>query len=169
MNGFEIASHLSANKTTKTFFKGVFAADQLAHLQFELKEKSIVIANIQPSKYSGLHWIAFYISPSVIEFMDSGGQTYAQNKYFKEFISKIRNKKNIIIRYINQPLQHLFSSICGQYCIVYALMRSKNMSLYSFLKIFKNSKSTLQNDAIIMNYFEKYFSKNKIIFDKKKF
>lgn len=153
MNTLELESCLKQNRYTRKSFIGVYAADELPTVPIK-KQKAIIIANTATSNHPGLHWICFVFSRNKIEFFDSSGQSYNQNKYFKQFVKINKNNKRIIVN--KKVYQSKFSDLCGQYCLLYALFRSKFSSQHYFVKRF-NKRNKVKNDKLVLKLYSKHF------------
>lgn len=148
LNTLDIHTFLSKNKFTKPHYRGVFAMDKIPKL-INIKP-SLYVINTDNSNQSGTHWLAIYVpAKGKANYFDSFGRP-PKNQHIKLFF------KNNHLQYIpnRKQLQGYFSTVCGQYCCMFLLHRSRNRSMKSFLKQF-NSKSYLQNDAKINTMFRK--------------
>lgn len=156
MNTQQIEHCLTKNPYTKKIINGVYAADLLPSLDKIVKP--LLIANTRESSHEGEHWISFFVNEKrrLLEIFDSSGQlTPNNNKHFSVYLSK--NFKGMRVKYNTRCVQHLFSNICGVYCIVYALYRAKNVSFEKFLQMF-DLKDTYGNDKKVMSIFKKHFN-----------
>ena len=100
-----------------TLYLGVFSADNipLEHLSNQVKTVYFVL-NSDLSTSPGTHWLACVKAPgSILEFFDSYGNP--PSYYHLSFPAKLK------ILYNHDPLQSIFSSVCGQYCIYFLYLR----------------------------------------------
>ena len=140
MNSWQINKILTRDEVTKKYFIGVLARDKLPN---KLNWPSALIFNTDKSDKPGEHWLAlYYDEKGVCEFFDSFGfhpDFYNLTQYIKSTSKKfIFNKKT---------LQGLFSEYCGNYCVLFLLIRCRNFSLDYFLDFFDNN--TEKNDLFI--------------------
>lgn len=106
--------------------------------------------NTDPHTRLGTHRTDIYINENKeADFFDSYGRS--RNSDSKFFIQ--RNSRTS--RFSNVPLQSLTSTVCGQYCVIFLLFRSRGVSMDQFLNIFTNS--TVLNDRIVSLLFKEYF------------
>ncbi len=150
MDAKQIAQVLRADRSTRPYFQGVFPSDRLpikvAHYP------SAIVANVDPYGKPGTHWCAFYITQDHGYFMDSYGmrpQDYTEA--FKDFLD--RNCKQWT--YNTNCLQSLNSTVCGQYCLYFLLLRCRHFSSEQILSRF--SKNTQRNDRFVYRYILKYY------------
>ena len=85
-------------------FRGVFSRDNLPDLA---EEYIFNVCTTDPLKKMGDHWVVLHAT-WVGEYFDSLGGEY---------------------RYVSLQTQELFSSVCGQYCIVYMSLRARGHSM----------------------------------------
>lgn len=126
---------------------GVYPCD---HLPNNIRKPAFVVANTDPARRPGTHWISFYIPKrGPIEYFDSfGGQP--RNKYFREFM------KNHSKQYVwnTKRLQSNTTSVCGHYCCMYLYHRCSGRSMETFLEKF-NNKNYIANDLTVLNLYSK--------------
>ena len=131
-------------------FIGVFPSDQVPSYIHE--KPCALICNTDPHTESGEHWIALYISKEGMgEYFDSYGQ-YPLHDTIKDFL----NNNTIAWKHNSQRLQSDFTTVCGQYCIVYILHRFLGLSMHGFLRCF--TKDFVSNDDMVASFVHKYFS-----------
>lgn len=99
------------------FFRGVFMRDELPDKPFSVE---CGIVNLDISKNSGTHWVAYGKYNDYIEYFDS----YGNLKPPKELIKYLGSN----IRYNNNNLQKNNSYNCGHLCL-------------KFLKLFWNNNT----------------------------
>lgn len=100
------------------------------------------------------HWLCIYLrSDSKIEFFDS----YGNHPSFYGYLEKC----------VYQPfqLQAYGSTVCGHYCVLYALCRVVfNFSMHKFVRLF-SKKDPVENDAMVQEqlfYLKPNFYANRI-------
>lgn len=148
MNTIELMKAMGSNKTTKKNFKGVFPADKLPR---KVKRPAMIISNTDESTKPGQHWIAFYFpTKGKIEYFDSIGQLPVSIHHLK-FLQK--HGKNFLFN--EKRLQGYFSSVCGNYCAMFLLNRTKKKSYKNFIKQFSNNLD--KNDEEVMKMYKSSF------------
>lgn len=130
------------------YFHGVFAADEL-NKQTVNKFPSCYIANTDPSHKPGTHWVAVYFDEyGKAEFFCSYGKS-PKNYNFDAWIEKQAKSW----QYHQTKLQGDWSSVCGQYCLVYLLHRLRNISIKDFF-----SKDCDLNDSWVNDFISTRFN-----------
>lgn len=148
MNTVELMKAMNTNKSTKKTFKGVFPADKLPR---KVKRPAMIISNTDDSTKPGTHWVGFYFPiKGNIEYFDSIGELPLSLHHLK-FLQK--NGQNFI--HNNKRLQGYFSSVCGNYCVMYLLHRAKKKSYKSFIKQFSNN--LVNNDEKVIKMYKSNF------------
>lgn len=97
-----------------------------------------LIANTDPKGKPGKHWVAFYFSsPHEGEFFDSYGYPPSfYSSHFESFLN--RNAKEWI--YNHRQLQSTFTTVCGEYCILYLSRRARGVSMNRIVTVFSDDK-----------------------------
>ena len=97
---------------------GVFARDELPELFREIRPWCLFL-NTDPKDQYGTHWLGRYaLIAGGIELFNSFG--LFPKIYSLDFLDPL---------HLSWSLQSPSSSVCGQYCIVYIYLRSRNNSL----------------------------------------
>ena len=126
-------------------FVGVFARDKLPRPS---KRPMIFVANFDPSKDPGTHWVAVFLDDDGTgEYFDSYG--YGPEGIFESYL----NEHCDYWTYNSKRLQGNTSSTCGQYTIFYAIHRALNFDGNAIASMF--TSSTKFNDALVANYVKK--------------
>jgi len=108
-------------------FLGVFAADEIPDCASTTRTTTAAcfVANTDPAHKAGQHWVAFYMppSPARLEFFDSYGLTPADYAFpSRRLPPEDRIFTNCVM------LQSLTSNVCGHYCMIYLLLRSRGVT-----------------------------------------
>lgn len=148
MNTVDIHCALSTNKWTRNYFQGVFALDKIPKVV--KKKPAIFVFNTDPSNLPGTHWVAVHMTKNRSEFFDSFGR-----KPDGRVLTFLKNNSNSF-SYNSQQLQSPFTSVCGFYCCLFLLYKSRRMSMKTFLKLFKNN-NFLVNDCLVESKFKQLF------------
>lgn len=152
MNSIEIEKCLRKNKFTRKYFLGVFPCNLLPKEKIH-KKPCILIVNTDPNNKEGRHWTSIWLTKRNTDFFDSSGKSFKQNKFFNQFI--LKNCNHTIVTYNGSQIQQNYSNVCGKYCCLFSLYRSKNYTYKKFLKLFNDS--LYENDVKAAKLFEKYF------------
>lgn len=125
----------------------VFAANRIPMI---IEAPVYIITNLDPDTKQGSHWVAINIDVNGIgQYFDSYGRPpTSQHKLFL-----FRNTRKWF--YNNKLLQSYYTSVCGQYCLMYLYFKYKGMSMHEFLEGFSNN--TLYNDVLINSMFNAIF------------
>lgn len=109
-----------------------------------------LVSNLDPDTKKGSHWIAIHIDKyGVGEYFDSYGRKPIG--YHLDFLK--RNAKKWIFN--DKRIQNNFTSICGEYCLIYLYFKYMNKSMHNFVNIF--TTNTLYNDLLLRNMFKIIF------------
>ena len=147
MDSRQISNILHLCPVTKNDFRGVFPLDYIT----QSHGPGLYVCNTDPSNLPGQHWIVISVSNDREgEYFDSFGLA-PQKEEFLHFLNKNTDRWN----YNKKPLQHPFSTVCGHYCILYALNFSKGMSMNNFLALF--NKNLYENDIVVHDYVKTTF------------
>lgn len=154
MNSLEIHYYLKSNRETRKIYDNVYPADLLPKVP--KRRRVLFIANHSPASSRGTHWVAFYITPTVIEFFDSSGVGLLANKYFVKFLQDTPRPQLI---YNTCQVQDWLSDVCGEYCCLFALYKARNYSFGTFLKLYSEERCQL-NDKTTLFLFVSNFLKH---------
>ena len=126
MDSVEIREIL--NKHCPKYFSGVFAADD-----YEItKIPGFLVLNTHERNKTGEHWVCLYVNENRSEFFDSLGlPPLYYHRYWHETLLKISPS----YCYNTDRLQEIGSSICGELCIIFIVLRNYGFSFESILKM----------------------------------
>jgi hypothetical protein len=97
----------------------------------------------------GSHWVAFNFVNGTYEFFDSYGQSPSEYGFQGELLQWD-------MKYSKKVLQGFNSSVCGQYCLLFLLLRSRNYSYHKILSWFSDELSGEQRDHCVNNAMQFY-------------
>ena len=141
MNTFEIDQVLSSTKHIKDIFMGVYSVDTLPHMiQYY---PSCYVVNTDESTDAGEHWVCIYFNSNPDSFANS---PYFYDKCVLSFVE--RNCCSWVCNV--KRLQSSLSTVCGQYCIFFAVCESIDVSLKQICSVFCNHYEL--NDMIVNEY-----------------
>lgn len=139
MNSDQISKILETDPFCKNVFGGVYAKDLFGRIE---SFNGIFVVNTDNSNYPGSHWVAFNFTSAGCEFFDSYGQSptmYGFHSILQDY-TVTRNSKT---------LQGTKSSVCGQYCILYLLLRCRGYSYNNIIARFTNDYTAEECDHIV--------------------
>ena len=123
-------------------FLDVFPRDKAQSLSLSDQRFPLCfVANIDPSSKPGEHWVSFFLTnPHAPEFFDSLG--LPPSIYGFHITPTFQS---------HYPIQSLFSTVCGQYCIYFLYHRSLGSSFSDILAPF--SRRDLEwNDSHVAHF-----------------
>lgn len=148
MNTLQIAAHLQ----TLPILTKVCAADQLPNT---ISVPCGVIVNSDPQNKPGEHWTAIYIDKFRIgEYFCSYGYPPIVQQH-RRFLSNNCRRWT----HSSKEIQDFGSSVCGQYCLLYLLMKAHGRSLADFQNLFTDSRAI--NDKRLTSLFQRRFKELK--------
>ena len=146
MNAAQIEAALRSDKFVDSVLVGICAADQLPVKEYP----GAYIVNTDESHQPGQHWVAFYTANEVTECFDSFGQN--PGKYSKKIEEWLSDNYRIVQ---NDTIQSSDSTVCGQYCMYFVLLRAYGFSMEDVLSSF--NKNTKINDKFVCKFVNKFF------------
>lgn len=149
MDEDQIAQLLKSDRFTRKYFVGVFSR---THITIAKKLPAIYVINLDNYGSPGFHWIAVYVDHKTINIFDSFGGNFLNDPKFASFINYCKNKNQKLVSSPN-VIQGAFSSTCGLYCILFAMIMARKKSFKDFLSIFKNN-DPISNDIAISKFFK---------------
>jgi len=155
MNTLEIGSVLQTDPFTCCLFGGVFAADRLP---VKVSRPSLFIVNSDKASKPGEHWLAIYFPQrGPAEYFDS----YGMRPFVRDHLNFIERNS---VRWIHndKKLQGWGSLVCGQYCIMYALFRSRGVSMERYCSLFSTENPEM-NDRIVSKMLNAYVKKRNCV------
>lgn len=150
MDSIQITRALKRDPMTRRAFIGVFACDKLP--KTISKYPACLVVNTDFYGNEGKHWLAMYIpDPGTLEFFDSFGRSPT---FFKGHIVRFVSKFPYVI-HNDVPLQSLFSTVCGQFCIFYLYCKCRGRTMKSIVNNFHWNSRT--NDVRVYNFVKHKF------------
>jgi len=155
MNGAQIESELRSDKFVNGYFVEIFAADQLPEKEYP----GAYVVNTDEAHMPGQHWVAFFTYDKTIECFDSFRQN--PGKYSKHIENWLEDTYRVVQ---SETLQSTDSTVCGQYCMYFVLLRSYG---YSFKDIMSSlTKNKKVNDKFVCKFINKFFKIKTSVRDK---
>ena len=159
MNNVQIEKALRSDDTVTNVFIGVFSADTLPSPK---EFPAAYIANTEPSDMSGQHWVAFYCVNDTIECFDSFGRNPAE---YSEHLAAWINDDYKIVQI--ETLQSDDSTVCGQYCMFFVLLRAYGFSYEDVMSAL--TSDTVVNDRFVCKFINRFFKMRTVVRDKQFF
>lgn len=144
MNTIEIEREMARCSEANGIFKGVFPSDMLPVIS---SYPAGVICNEDPSNSKGSHWLAFYVTKTLVEFFDSYGRDPFSICFPKSFGDFIGQKQCV---YNEKMLEGIFDKTCGEFAIYFTCNRAKGFSFENIIRSF--SVDPIANHNIVLNY-----------------
>ncbi|HWY33610.1 MAG TPA: hypothetical protein VNX68_03120 [Nitrosopumilaceae archaeon] len=147
MNSLQIEHALLSDPSVRDQFVGVFPADAIPEKQYP----GAYIVNTDSSNEPGQHWVAFYCTEkNQLEAFDSFGQDPGvYSEHIKEWMG---NDYLILSKNI---LQSEDSTLCGNYCMYFILLRCHGFSYEDVISIFCSDRNL--SDKYVCKFINKYF------------
>ena len=151
MNSEELLRVLKTDRFTSRYNCYVLPLNHFLETTFS--EPSLVIFNYDDCYQTGSHWVAVLINDTDVEYFDS----YAIPPFHHSLTQKIsRPSLNKIFKCNSYTFQGL-SSVCGQYCLIYLLLRSRGYQMKSICKTLLYCKFSTERDAIVNDFINHHF------------
>lgn len=149
MNGGELRRLLRGHLETRSIFVDVFAADRLP-FKPRAKRPCCYVANTENASERGEHWVVCYFhkKPLMSEYFDSFGRRPFRLPHKRFMGERFRHNRTAI--------QAPFSTVCGQYVLIYVLLKSRGYSLKEIQDKFKHRRKS-NNDIAVVRMVEREF------------
>lgn len=108
-------------------FGGVFAANELD----KLRNNAFYVLNTDPLGAKGKHWIVMNVNNNLCEFFDSAGN---HPSYYHKSWHNFLLKKSGAYVYNDLPFQKENTQVCGDYCILYVILRNNKVPFASLIR-----------------------------------
>jgi len=118
-------------------FDSVYSTDTLP------VKPRLLVCNIEPSHLPGNHWIAIWVDDDAErgEYFDPLGRSPP------ETLSRYMNFVCANWTYNSRQLQSIVSAFCGHYCVMFCMLRSRNVTMNDFVSSF--TTDTAFNDYYV--------------------
>ena len=158
MNSTELINILEFDQYTKLLNPVVKPLNHF--LEEKLNFPSMSIVNFDLCDKPGSHWVAVYVPMNGrTEYFDSYG-----NKPNDLILSKLQQIGDNNVIYSVLPIQAL-STVCGQYCLLFLLLRSRGFLFHDIMSTFMLSQFSTERDAVanfMINHFFEYVLNRKL-------
>jgi hypothetical protein len=122
MNSAHISSILTRDPYARQYFRGVFPRDDL--IISPSGEETLYVCNLDECDQPGSHWIAINKIGTDVFYFDS----YGLPPVFDDLIEKMMTASCETLTWNAVRLQGFDSVVCGHYCVVYCLLKSRQRS-----------------------------------------
>ena len=144
MNTIQIEHILKRNLPS---FLGVYARNRLPRRLDKSKAPFSIVANTDPDNKNGQHWVAIYVDENNIgEYYDPFGFPPI-HRAFENFMNS--NCTQWTYNYVS--VQHPTSTVCGQHCIFYLILRNQGHQMHEITRLLtmdRHANSSFVNDFV---------------------
>jgi hypothetical protein len=146
----QIVRILSQHPVTSSYFKGVFARDELVHRK--IQPRSLYVVNLDRRKQAGTHWIL------IAQISAHAPPVYfcplALPVVHQEIYRFLLSNQAPYFRYNAVPIQAPRSRLCGKFVIYAAIQFARGKSIKGVRAPFLN-KNLAVNDRIVQTLLSK--------------
>jgi hypothetical protein len=150
MNTTDIRKILTNDNVCKQFFIDVFPRDNfiefLNRQQHHHRSTSIYVFNTHNSSQPGEHWMLFAQRCGIGYYFDSYGRPPSHYPDVSQALTILPAKP---IFWNDQQLQGLTTTVCGDYCVLVALLFSRGWTFDRILARFSNYNSFEERDHAV--------------------
>lgn len=143
MNSLQLEQILERDEFTKT--KKCFVIARDIFINKNIPAPSFIICNTDNSDGTGIHWfVVYYEDYNHVELFDSFALLSIDETLMNKIISLAPN-----MTYNDTVIQGSNSSVCGQYCIIFLLLRSRGHSFHQIIRWLLHCKNIEQRDHTV--------------------
>jgi hypothetical protein len=125
----QIIKALHTDEKTQPIFRGVYARDEFIN-QVNYNDDNdddddthLYVCNLDKSNQPGSHWVVIERTPNQdINYFDS----YGLPPIFADLYSKLVQMSRNGLQWNDATLQEYNTNVCGQYCVLYCLLRARD-------------------------------------------
>lgn len=168
MNTLEIENYAKSNPIMRKSFLGCFPCNALPRKKIpsSILPVGCVVNLCDSSRVNDAtcHWVGVWIGKNKnFEYFDSGGggkeTSFKQNRYIKKFIShQNTNLRLLKVTMNNAQIQSYTSNRCGKFVLCYLYAKSLDISMASYVRVFRTKSLLERNDVIVDSLFECAFN-----------
>ena len=156
MNTDQIARVIHHDALARNIVRGIYPRDDF--IQFVPDKTSateLFICNLDDCDKPGSHWTVIERHRGDIFYFDS----YGMPPLHDDLTSKLLTMTHSSITWNNTQLQELNTNVCGQYCILYCLLRARGFTPDDIIHTLHHDDrlSAHQRDHIIATAFNQRF------------
>lgn len=159
MNTDQITRVIDRDPATRAIFRGVYPRDDFILLVTDKPGKKtsteLFIVNLDDCDKPGSHWIVIDRHQGDTFYFDSYGMPPLHGDLADKLIDMTRST----ISWNNTHLQELDTNVCGQYCILYCLLRAREFTPEQIINTLHHGGqlSNHQRDHVIATVINKRF------------
>ena len=151
MNSKQLHWILSNDKVTSRSFKGIYALDEIKHIQ-QISFPSAYVFNLDLSCKLGVHWVAVYIDrKGCPTYFDSFG--CPPPREIQDILCTYAGSWN----YNDVPVQELYPTTCGQFVVFCIYQRCFGLTLNSIVKKYFNPQVKITNDVLVRDFVKMHY------------
>jgi hypothetical protein len=148
MNSLDINRILARLESTRRFYLGCFASDQIPTNVSH--HPSCMVVNIDASTGQGTHWVSIFSDhPSRVEYYDPLGLWPSPSAHIMDYLCKFSH-----IRFNTKPLQSALSRSCGRHAIFFLHHRCSGMSMEAIVRFFVSARR--KPDSVVNEFAQKH-------------
>ena len=157
MDNIQILRALKACPATAKLILGVYPSDKLPAPP--VPRPSCLVVNTKPSGHEGEHWLAIHLAANgdAHYFDSAGGEPFVPS--IKRWLRE--NASSVVCNAVQ--LQNEITTICGQYCVLFLIMKAKGFSMEKIIEQMRLVKP-LVRDVVIGSFVNSHFNVKAPIF-----
>lgn len=154
MNTEELLKVLKHDPFSTRFDYSVLPLNHFLEKRFNTS--SLVVVNLDDCDEPGSHWVALSIDNSGdVEYFDS----YGILPFYSSVMTKLQKLSLNRKLGFNLTCFQGNSSVCGQYCLLYLLLKSRGFSLKEIQHILCKTETTTERDFVVNQFINFTFGK----------
>ena len=146
LNNHQLDYLAQADPKLCQLFYGTVACDRLPSV-VNREGPAAYIVNMNPHDKPGKHWIALWTQDNVCEILDSYALPLQEYKTTDPLIEWLERHYKVQV-YSQKTLQSAFSQSCGDYALMFLVLKARGANMQDFLSLF-SSKDFVNNDRIV--------------------
>ena len=146
LNNHQLDYLAQADPKLCQLFYGTVARDGLPSV-VNREGPTAYIVNTDPHDKPGKHWIALWTEDNVCEILDSNVLPLQEYKATDPLTEWLERHYKVQV-YSQKTLQSAFSQSCGDYTLMFLVLKARGANRQDFLSLF-SSKDFVNNDRIV--------------------
>lgn len=136
MDNYQIHNTLATDSRARHHFRGVYPRDSFLRLNiyehYNHTSPCLFVCNLDEKDLPGSHWIVVEVNKSKrkVLYFDS----YGMPPIYDDLLLKLASTGYEIL-WNNITLQDFDTTVCGQYCIIFCLLRARNIPFDSIIDL----------------------------------
>ena len=158
----QIIKALHSDEKTQPLFRGVYARDEFINRIDDVDDDDdddstrLYVCNLDKSHQPGSHWVVIeHTADKDINYFDS----YGLPPIFTDLYSKLVQMSKNRLRWNIDTLQEFNTNVCGQYCLLYCLLRARNYQFEEILETIHHDDRINQHerDHVVSQFINHHF------------